>query len=137
MKPLFDSGAPAGTIPVFAYGQLLQGQPLAWPFAGSFPVAAQLRGRLWRLPSGTVLLSTDPTAGWVLGELHPQPRAATLRIVSDLLIAPEIEPAWVELRARVGTQAKLVQVWAAPAEQLRRVGAHPLRGGNWRRMAPR
>lgn len=137
MKPMFPDGAPAGDLPLFAYGQLLRGQPLAWAMGPSSPEQARLRGRLWRLPSGGVLLSLDPRAGWVLGELYSPPPSQALSVLPTLLAAPGIEPGLERARARVGMRALLVQAWAASEDQLRRAGAHPLKGGNWRRVAPR
>ena len=137
MKPLFSSSAAPEGVPLFAYGQLMQGQPLAWAMGREVPIQARVRGQLWRLPSGGVLLSIDAQAGWVLGELHLDPAARTLQVLPDLLVAPGIQPSFERLRARVGMRALFVQAWAAPAQELRQAGAHPLRSGNWRRVAPR
>ncbi len=137
MRPLFSAGGDVSPLALFAYGQLLQGQPFAWALPGPSPVQAQLRGQLWRLPSGTVLLSLGAQGGWVQGELHPRPGAVSLQAVSGLLVAEGLEPVFEQARARVGTSARPVQVWAAPAAQLVRLGAHPLRSGDWRRFAPR
>jgi gamma-glutamylcyclotransferase (GGCT)/AIG2-like uncharacterized protein YtfP len=137
MKPLFSAAPPTSDLPLFAYGQLLQGQPLAWAMGRSIPVEAQLRGRLWRLPSGTVMLSLDPRAGWILGELHAGPGPQVLTVLPDLLGTHGLEPALRQARARVGMRAQLVQAWVASDDALRRVGAHPLKSGSWRRVAPR
>lgn len=137
MKPLFPAPGEPTHLALFAYGQLLQGQPLAWALPVAEPAPARLRGQLWRLPSGTVLLSLDPRGGWVLGELHPQPAATSLHAIAGMLVAEGLEPAFQQARARVGTRAQLVQAWAAAADRLVRAGAHPLSSGDWRRIAPR
>jgi hypothetical protein len=137
MKPAFSAEPGHPRLPLFAFGQLLSGQPLAWIFSGARPVEAQVRGRLWRLPSGAVLISLDPAAGWVLGEIYPQPPAQAMRLLPSLLSSLGISPGFEQVRARVDTRAPLVQVWAAPAHQLARMGAHQLKSGNWRRIAPR
>jgi hypothetical protein len=137
MKPLFPVADPQGGLPLFAYGQILQGQPLAWAMGPTQPVQARLRGRLWRLPAGTVLLSLDPRAGWVLGELYTPPPTRAVSALPTLLGAPGLEPGFERARARVGMRALLVQAWAAPEDALRKAGARALKTGNWRRVAPR
>jgi gamma-glutamylcyclotransferase (GGCT)/AIG2-like uncharacterized protein YtfP len=137
VKPLFSEAASAGRLAMFAYGQLLQGQPLAWVLCGPAPTPARLRGRLWRLPSGSVLLSLDPRAGWVHGELHPEPAATALAAIPGLLACEGLEPSFQQVRVRIETRAQLVQTWAVGESQLRRCGAHPLASGDWRRIAPR
>jgi len=137
VKPLFADADASPSLALFAYGQLLQGQPLAWVLPPAGMVSAKLQGRLWRMPSGAVLLSVEPRGAWVLGELHPHPAAASLRALPGLLAAPDVQPSFQQVRVRVGTRAQLVQVWAVPEAQLIRVGAHPLASGDWRRFAPR
>ncbi len=137
MKPLFADAGAAPSLALSAYGQLLQGQPLAWVLPPAGMVSAKLQGRLWRMPSGSVLLSVEPGGAWVVGELHPNPAAASLRALPGLLTAPDVQPSFQKVRVRVGTRAQVVQVWAAPQAQLRRAGAHPLASGDWRRYAPR
>ncbi len=137
MKPLFSSSHLDDHVALFAYGQLLQGQPLAWAIPPAEPRPARVRGTLWRLPSGSVILSIDPRGGWVHGELHPRPPAASLQAIASVLVADGLEPAFERVRARVGTRAQLVKAWAAQEHQLLRIGAHPLASGDWRRIAPR
>jgi hypothetical protein len=137
VKPLFSATPGASHLALFAYGQLLLGQPLAWAVTGPAPTPARLRGRLWRLPSGSVLLSLDPRGGWVHGELHSEPAPISLQAIPGLLACEGLEPSYQQVRARIGTRAQLVQVWAADPDRLARCGAHPLASGDWRRIAPR
>ncbi len=137
MKPLLGNAGLPPSSALFAYGNLLHGQSLSWVLSGSRGQPAQLRGRMWRLSSGAVLLSVDPAGIWVHGELHPQPPPRSASLLADLLAAPGVEPRFVTARARVGLRAQAVRVWAAPAEQLRALGAHPLGTGDWTRIAPR
>ncbi len=136
MKPLFTSSSAQSAGALFVYGELLHGQRLAWVLSESSGMPAQLRGRLWRLHSGTVLFSLDPSGVWVHGEIHVRPLPRVLALVGDLLTGPGLQPAFVSARARMGLRALSVQVWAAPAEQLGKARAHRLRGGDWRRLAP-
>ncbi len=137
MNPLFSADGGRGSVPLFVYGQLLSGASLGWVMAGSTPSPAQVRGWLWRLPAGQVLLSVDPRGVWVQGEVHDQPDPARLGMIADLLGVPGLELVPRTVRARVGMRALPVQVPAAAAESLERAGAHRLRSGDWRRIAPR
>jgi len=138
VSPIFSDPGSTGSLPLFAYGELLQGRPLGWALpCDAPPVEAQVQGRLWRLASGSVLLSLEPGGAWVRGELHPRPQPSSLVSIPTLLTGPGLEPSFVQVRAKLGTRAQLVRAWAAPAEQLRKAGAHPLKSGDWRRIAPR
>jgi len=139
VKPLFGTGAGTSSVrlPFFLCGDLLRGRPLGWIFAAAATVPAQVRGRLWRLPSGAAVTQPDPAGGWIQGEVVQDPRAEQIALALDLLCGdPQLALALHRVRARVGARAVLVQVPGATSEALGAAGATPLRTGDWVRVAP-
>ena len=136
MRPLFSAPPPQPPLPAFLYGELLSGRPLAW-VAASTPRPAQVRGRLWRLGSGGVVLEPDARGGWVDGELQDRPSQAQLVLLLSLLGGGgELAVALRRIHARVGPRSQPVLAPVAERQALLRAGAHPLRSGDWTRIAP-
>lgn len=122
--------------PVFVWGSLVDGAPLAWALSGSVARPARIRARLWHLSSGAVAVEVDPGAGWVHGEIHAPLLPERMRLIASVLGADnlglqrQVVPALCE-----GRTVRAV-TWSGKASDLRRAGATPLRMGDWSRYHP-
>lgn len=120
--------------PIFVTGACLQGAPLAWLTQGSEVLSARIRGRLWRAPSGELLISLDSSRTWIHGELIGRPSPERLRLLETFLGGRRGILSLQKTRARVACSAVTVELWAADPERLRTIGAVPLRCGNPREI---
>lgn len=133
--------APRCLHPVFTWGTLAGEGPLSWALPsgsrgreGRTP--AQVRGRLWRLPAGTLALELDAHGPWVQGELGEPMEPPRLRLLETLLgvealgLAREVVPVLCR-----GRTVRAV-TWAASPSALRLLGARPLRMGDPTRFPP-
>lgn len=137
MKPLFAVQAARPLLPLFVTGELLQGRSLGWILADGSPRAAQVRGRLWRLPSGAVVLEPNATAGWVHGDLFAGVRPEQLTLLLDLACGhPDVVLSLVRVKARLEARAVTALAPAAEGAALAAAGAVPLKVGDWRSVAP-
>ncbi|MBN1334639.1 MAG: hypothetical protein JXB39_01630 [Deltaproteobacteria bacterium] len=119
MKPLFGARDLPSDLPLFAWG------PFRDP--GAPGTAAQVRGRLWRFPSGEIALALDPKGPWIEGEIVPPLDPGRARVLAALAGAGARDLAPRVTRARVGVRAVAVVTWAGDARRLRTMGALPLR----------
>ncbi|MFH1469061.1 MAG: hypothetical protein ABIO70_32035 [Pseudomonadota bacterium] len=137
MKPLFAVQGTRPLLPLFVSGELLQGRPLGWILAGGVVRPAQVRARLWRLPSGAVVVEPSSEAGWLLGELHSGVRPEQLTLLLDLVCGdPDVKLELLRARARVEARAVTVLVPGAEGKALAAAGGVALRTGDWGRVAP-
>lgn len=120
--------------PVFVYGSLTTGQPLAWVFSAFRGEVARVRGRLWHLPTGYVVLEADPSAGWVGGEVFGPLEPAHTLLLRSVSGADALGLTALVVPAAVRGHTVRTMAWVAEAEHLRRLGATPLRLGDWQRF---
>ena len=119
MRPLFGAPDPPADLPLFAWGPLVE--------EGEEGTPAQVRGRLWRLPSGEIALTLDPRGAWIEGRIAPSPVPGHARVLAAFAGAGAHALAPLATRARVGMRAVAVVTWAGDEAILRRMGALPLR----------
>ena len=134
MRPLFPAPPEQAHLPLIVYGDALRGAPLGWIFQDAKPVTGQIQGRLWRMPSGALLLALDGPTRWIEGEIHAAPTARQRMLLASLLDGEDLGLSLLPTRARAEHRAVRVQTWAAPAAALRRQRAHALGTGRWRRL---
>ena len=123
-------------LPLFLYGAFARGAPASWLTRDLDAVAAAVRGSLWRLPSGEWLVSLDPSGGWVRGEVVDRPAEERLRLMAELIGARTRGLTLTTTRARVGSRALSVELWAAEPERLRSLGARRMRCGDPHTLLP-
>ncbi len=119
MKPIFGATSALAGLPLFAWGPLAEAEPGGTP--------AQVRGRLWRFPSGEIALALDPRGPWIEGEVVASPDPGRGRVLAALAGAGAHGLSLRTAQARVGLRALAVVTWAGDAADLRRLGAMPLR----------
>jgi hypothetical protein len=115
--------------PLFVVPPFTHGDSLGWVFGGGPRVPARIQGRVWRLPNGDLVLTLDPEAGWVWGELVDGPRPGAESLLRMLLGASARSLERLQTHARVGSRAVAVETWAGQPAALERMGALRLRSG--------
>ncbi len=129
--------------PLFVYASFTCGQPHAWILADSEPVAASVKGRLWRTPSGNILLFPQGAQAardgsiWVHGELHFLVNSQKMLLMESILGVGELGLELALIDAMVGHHARRVATWTAGRRLLKRLSAVPLKGGRWSAISGR
>ena len=124
--------APDLDLPFFVSGQFLSGQPLAWVFGRPVrPRLAKVKGRLWRLPSGTVQFVYTSDGIWIQGDLV-SPDRRSLELAMNIA-RDELE--LVECVALVSARAVRALTFTADPVQLKRSSGRPLRSTSWARFS--
>jgi hypothetical protein len=119
VRPLFGASGSASHLPFFSWDPASDDDPDGMP--------AQVRGRLWRFPSGEIALSLDPKGPWIEGTLVAPPDPGRSLVWAALAGVGARGLTLRTTRARVGMRALTVVTWAGEASDLDRMGALPLR----------